>query len=566
MTGGAAAWSRGLRPDRRTIGRDAIASLSRGIGAVPDGMAASVLAGVNPVYGLYASFAGPIAGGLFTSTTLMVVTTTSAAALAAGSVLEALPADARTAPLLLMTLLAGSLMVVAAVLRLGRFTRFVSHSVMIGFLSGVAVNIIAGQLADLTGAEPSGSVALTRAINIVLNPSSIDVPSFLVGLGAIALIVGVGRTRLSSFAAIVALVVPTVAVVLLGLESVATVDDVGDIPSGVPTMSLPSLADVSLSVLAGAAAIAAIVLVQGAGVAESAPNLDGSRSNANRDFLAQGVGNIAAALFRGQPVGGSVGMTALNVASGARSRWAVILSGFWVLLILVLFSGAVGRVAMPTLAAVLIVAGIGALRVSSAVTIWRTGASSQIALATTFLSTLFLPVYAAVGVGTAISLLLQLNRDAMDLRVVELRIRDDGRWEERPAPRSLPNDAVTVLDVYGSLYYAGARTLEVRLPNPAGSERAVVVLRLRGRTALGATGLGVLDGYANAIGARGGRLYLSGVEPSVDEALRRTGRVTDDGPLQVFPAQRVIGASTDAAIEAAEAWLASRRPESVQAP
>ena len=129
------------------------------------------------------------------------------------------------------------------------------------------------------------------------------------------------------------------------------------------------------------------------------------------------------------------------------------------LLILVAFGGIVGRVAMPTLAAVLIVAAIGSLRIREVQTVWLTGLSSQIAIATTFLATLFLPVAAAVGIGVALSLLLQLNRGAMDLRVVELRMRDDGRFEERPAPASLPDRSVTVLDVYGSLLYAGARTL-----------------------------------------------------------------------------------------------------------
>ena len=199
------------------------------------------------------------------------------------------------------------------------------------------------------------------------------------------------------------------------------------------------------------------------------------------------------------PVGGSVGQTALNIAAGARSHWAAIFSGLWMLVILVAFGGLVGRVAMPTLAAVLVVAAIGSLRVGDVETVWRTGGSSQIAMGTTFLATLFLPVAAAVGLGVALSLLLQLNADAMDLRVMALRRLPDGGIEESPAPGALASRTVVVLDVYGSLLYAGARTLEARLPNPADADVAVVVLRLRGRSHLGATAFTVLRNYADRL-------------------------------------------------------------------
>jgi len=110
-----------------------------------------VLAGVPPTHGLYASFTGPIAGGLTSSTRLMVVTTTSAAALAAGSAIAGVPEAQRSDALLWLTLLTGGLMIAAAVVGLSRHVRFVSHSVMLGFLTGVAVNMVLGQLPDCSG-------------------------------------------------------------------------------------------------------------------------------------------------------------------------------------------------------------------------------------------------------------------------------------------------------------------------------------------------------------------------------------------------------------------------------
>jgi SulP family sulfate permease len=145
--------SDGLRPEPGTLRQDAIAGVPGAVGGVPDGMASAVLVGVNPVYGLYASFAGPVAGGLTASTRLMVITTTTAAALAAGSAVEGFDADQRPEARLMLTIVAGAVMLAAGLLRLGRYTRFVSFSVMIGFLTGVAANIILGQIPDLTGAS-----------------------------------------------------------------------------------------------------------------------------------------------------------------------------------------------------------------------------------------------------------------------------------------------------------------------------------------------------------------------------------------------------------------------------
>jgi SulP family sulfate permease len=520
-------------------------------------MASAVLAGVNPIHGLYASFAGPVAGGAVASTRLMVITTTTAASLTAGSAVAGVRPDQRASALALLTLLAGAAMVGAGLARLGRYTRFVSVSVMTGFLTGVAVNIVFGQLPSLTGASASGSFALAKAFDLLTHPGRISLASLVVGLVAMVLFWAIGRTRYAAFGSIVGLVAGSLLAV--AFASVATVSEEGAIPTGVPLPAIPKLSLLSFDLVTGALAVAAVVLVQGAGVAESAPNRDGSFSQPNRDFLAQGAGNLASGLFKGQPVGGSVGQTALNIAAGARTRWASIFSGLWMLVILVAFSSVVGKVALPTLAAILILAAVGSIRPDRIATIWRTSAISKVAFASTFLSTLFLSVPEAVGVGLAISLLLQLNQEALDLRLVELTVDDQGRLIEQPAPERLASNTVTALDVYGSLFYAGARTLQIRLPDPADAVSAVVILRLRGRTMLGATSFSVLAGYAERLAAGGGRMYLSGVDSALAEQIDRSGRFELDGPMRVYEAEPVIGASTAHALHDAETWRVNRR-------
>jgi len=173
-------------------------------------------------------------------------------------------------------------------------------------------------------------------------------------------------------------------------------------------------------------------------------------------------------------------------------------------------------------------------------------------------ATLFLPVAAAVGMGLVLSLIMQLNQEALDLRVVELAPSDDGRFVERPAKPQLESSQVVLLDVYGSLFYAGSRTLQARLPDPGQAERPVVVLRLRGRTMLGATAFAVLSDYAERLTAAGGRLYLSGVDSAVLEQLRRNRTVEQVHGVRIFEAGDTVGESSLEAYHAATRWLATR--------
>lgn len=551
-------WLRSVRPERAHLRADLVAGLPGAISSVPDGMAAAVLAGVNPVQGLYAGFAGPIVGGLSSNTRMMVITTTSAAALAAGSALQSVPADQRPQAVSLLVILAGIALVAAGILHLGRYTRFVSYSVMIGFLTGVSVNIFCGQIAGLTGASTHGDFPLAKAVNVLIHPGSIHLPSLLTGLSALAILLVLARTRLSVVSALIALVIPTVVVALAGADTVARVGDQGDIPRGIPLPHFPDIRLFSFSLVTGALAMAVIILVQGAGVAEAVPNPGNAPPNPNQDIIAQGAGNLAAGFFRGIGVGGSVGSTALNVTVGGKTRWATIWAGVWMLIILALFSGLVAKIAVPTLAAILIFAAIGSLRPGEVATIMRTRRISQVLVITTFAATLFLPVAAAVGIGVALSLVLQLNQEAMDLAVVELTPRADGRYEEHPAPATLTSEHITILDVYGSLLYAGARTLQARLPDPGEARSPVVVLRLRRRTSLGATFIKVVGDYADKLAERGGRLYLTGLEPSLTKRLVRTGHV-EHGPVRTFEATPIVGESTQRAYLDAEAWLVKQR-------
>jgi SulP family sulfate permease len=133
--------------------------------------------------------------------------------------------------------------------------------------------------------------------------------------------------------------------------------------------------------------------------------------------------------------------------------------------------------------------------------------------------------------------------------------RDDGQIEERDSPKRLPSNTVTVLDVYGHLFYAGAQTLERLLPRPQGAQNPVVVLRLRSLATVGATLLEVLTRYADKLEEANGRLYLSGISEHVHDQIVRTGKLHLSGPVRAYEASAVRGQSTRKAVADARTWL-----------
>lgn len=544
-------------PGRQTLRKDVLAGLSLAISNVPDGMANGVLVGVNPVYGLYAAMMGPLIGGIFSSTQLMVITTTAAASLATGQALGNLTANARDNGLFVMVLLTGVLQLVFGLLRLGRLTRFVSYSVMTGFLIGISVLLILNQLPVVTGYTAAGSNKIAQTLDLIAHLGEINLPSLALAILTLILAATLPKTRLGSFGTLAAIVIPSVLVAIFRLDSVQTVQDVGTIPGGFPMPSLPSFSGITFDVLSGALAVALIILVQGAGVSQSVPNPDGSRRSMSRDFIGQGAANIASGLFRGLPIGGSLSATALNVIYGGRTRWAVILAGLWMAVIVIVFPAAVAYITMPALGAVLILAGLRGVRVSEMISIFRIGWPSGMVSITTFLATLFLPIQAAVGLGVVLSALLYLARSSNDISVVELVKRDDERIEEHQPSKQLPSNTVTVLDVYGNLFYAGARTLERLLPTPQDTKNPVVILRLRGQTNLGATLTEVLSNYANKLQEANGRLYLTGISEGARKKLIQTSRLHLSGPVQIYEATPIRGQSTHEAYEDAQTWLVS---------
>jgi sulfate permease, SulP family len=532
-------------PKRRDAKNDLIAGLTTGLVQIPDAMASAILAAVEPVNGLNTLVIGTPIGALFAGSIFMTVTTTGAIALAVSDAVGKSGADERLGVLIMLTLMVGLIQLTLGLLRLGWITKFVSNSVMVGFITGVCILIILGQLGDLTGFSSDYSNKVAKTVDLIAHFDEVSWTTLAVGLATIGMILLFGRTRARKFAMVLAFAIVTIFVAVVGLH-VQLVGDIAAIPRGLPKFQVPDLG-VAPGLIVPAIAIAAIGMIQGAGVSKSVPNPGGEYGDDSRDFVAQGVANSVVSFFQGMPIGGSVSASALNVSSGARSRWANVYAGVIVAVVLLLFGAAVEKVPLTTVAALLIVAAVGSLKPAAILEVWRTNWAARIIMLLTLALTLMVPIQYAVLVGVAISTIQYVYSASLDVKVRELVREGEGRYREEDPPVHLPDRQVTVLDIYGSVFYAAADVIADKLPDVRDAKKAVLVLRLRGRGEVGSSAIGLLRRFATDLRQGGGALLLAGVGHDMADQLERTGLEDLLGPDCIFPASSLVYESTEAA-------------------
>ncbi len=542
--------------DRKTWVPNLIAGFTFALVNIPQAMAHALMAAVNPIYGLYTLIVATPAGALFSSATFMNISSTSALSVAAGGVIVAFASDDRTTALVTLVFLIGIFQILLGVFKLGMLSRFISYAVMTGFMTGVAVLIILGQLEDLTGVNSSYDNKIAQAADILLNGEEMGWASLAVGLLTILLIYVLAKTRLRYFSMIIALLVASIVALIYNEyvdPNIQLVGDVADLGKLGLSLHLPSLTMV-LELLVPAISIGIIGLVQGVGVSQAFPNPDGKFSDVSRDFTAQGVANVAGGLAGGIPAGGSSSGTALVVSAGATSRLANIFAGVFVAIVVVLLGNQVEKIAMPALAGLVIVAGIQMINPESIQRVWHNNPVSRVLMLLTFATTLVMPLQYAVIVGVVVSLLAFVLQQSSSIRLVEWRLQEGGIPVEGPVPEQLISRHVTMIYMYGSLFFAAADTFEKALPEPGDAQRAVVILGLRGRPEIGATVLEVFRRYVNGLSQNDNKLILAGVDDTLMDQLTRTGMLQVIGEENIFKTTPVIGEAMNAAVLAGREW------------
>ena len=548
----------GLKVPRKIMINDLVSGLVMAVVNIPGALANGLLAGVNPVYGLYSMIAGTTVAALFTSSVIMNVDSTSATALATFEALSGVPQDQHLASLVVLGLLVGLFMLVLGFLKMGFLVRFISNAVMTGFLSGLGVLTILGQVGDLTAYYSEAGNKVVRTVDTILHWRGIDLATLAIGLLTILLILAVNRTRFEKYSLLVAVLATTVLVAVFDPLTVAVVGDTTQILRSLPSLNLPDLSLIPAMILP-AMAIALIALVQAAGVSGSIPNPDGDYPDPSGDFRGQGAGNLAVGLVGGLPVGGSLSGTFLIRSVGGKSRWANVFTGVFAAIAVLLIGPLIEAIPMPTLAGLLIVVGFSMIKVPRIQSVWHTGPTPATIMLITLVATLFAPIQVAVALGVALHMALYVFRSAEAVRLERIVRQDDGAFVETEVPEELPSGEIVILNPIGSLFFAGVAELEEKLPDVGQARGTVVIFRLRDRDEVGSTFIRAIERYTRSLQAGDNRLMLEGLSELVRDQLANTDVLDLIGEENVFLGQPQFGAALRQALAAAEAWIAQQK-------
>jgi sulfate permease, SulP family len=483
-----------LRGYRRTwLGGDLVAGLTVWAVLVPEALAYATIAGVSPVVGLYAAPAALIFYAAFGSSRHLVVGPMSAtAALSAATVGEfAAPGSGHFVVLTTtLALTTGAVALAAGISRLGFLANFISEPVLKGFIVGLALTIIVGQLPALFGVEKGGGDFFAKLWDLLTKLGSTNGPTLAVGALSLLLVLGLRRAVPVVPASLVAVAAGVVAVKALDLEAHG-VDIVGHIDSGLPPVGLPDATTSDFGDLFGPSlGVMLVGFAEGLGAAKTYAAREHYDIDANRELLGLGAANVAAGLASGMVVNGSLSKTAVNGAAGARSQMSGLVCAALTVLTLLLLTGLFEQLPEATLAAVVIAAVIELVDVGALVALYRVytralgrayGVAARpdfIAAVAAMLGVLVFDTLPGLFLGIAISMLLlvyRVSRPHVAVLGLVPGTADQYGDVERHAENVAP-EGIAVLRVESGLLFANAEHVRATVRGEAFPGMRAVVL------------------------------------------------------------------------------------------
>ena len=544
------------------ISKDIIAALTVAVVAIPQSMAYALIAGVNPVYGLYTAIVSTILASAFGSSKHLVAGPTNAIALlVAGSMRNYMGLENAYQMLFLMTFVVGALQIFFGVIKLGKVINFVSHTVIVGFSAGAGVLIALGQLSTLLSISVEGSahMATTEKFYYVITHLS-QTNIYALGLGVMTIAIMLICKKISKKlpGALIGIIIPIIFIIVFSLEQKG-IKLTGNIPSSLPPFQMIQFSMDSISnVFSGAVAIAIIGLVEAISISKTIASTSRQKIDANQEFIGQGIANAASAFFQCFPGSGSFSRSAINYHNGAVTRFAGILSGVVVALVLVFFAPFAKYIPLPCLAGLLILTGYGLMDKKEIKKVLKVGKfkSDSIAMCVTFFATILMPeLDYAIYTGIALSIALYLK----DTNKVPVKILIPSQGKEsqiiEQEVKSIKEKVdILIVQLEGNLYFGSASDLQEKLDSLVNKSK-VFILRMKYVATIDLTSLEALKVFIRTVRESGGILIISGVKSDLSEMLNKSNLVSDIDVDNIFMSENEVFASSTNALDRARATL-----------
>jgi SulP family sulfate permease len=524
---------------RRNPRGDLIAGLTVAIVALPLALAFGVASGLGARAGLMTAIVAGALAAVFGGSNLQVSGPTGAMTVVLIPVAHRFGANG----VLMVGMLAGAILILAAFSGLGRAARYLPSPVIEGFTAGIAVVIVLQQVPAMLGTNGTGSKAWQSAFDALRHYAHHPRPwSIIVALTVASLIlIGVRwRPAIPTSLAVVALATAIVHIAHLDVAQL------GSLPSGIPAPNLGFFHAGLIGALAPSAlAVAALGALESLLSATVADGMTvGQQHDPDRELFGQGIANLAAPLFGGVPATAAIARTAVNVRAGATSRLAAFTHALVLAAIVLAAAPLVGAIPVAALAGVLLATCIQMIEVGSLAAITRATRSDAVVLLMTFTITVAVNLVTAVAIGVGVAVILALRSVSRSSRLEQVALDPSEHDREE---HELLAQHIVAYRIDGPLFFAAAHRFLLELTEVA--DVRVVILRLSRVTSLDTTGARVLGDAIGRLEGRGIIVMLSGIRPNHDhilntlgvaEHLRRDSRVFPDTPTAITHARALL--------------------------
>jgi len=508
---------------RRQFLEDLTAGTIVGIVALPLAIAFAIASGVKPEQGLFTAVIAGLVVSAFGGSRVQIAGPTGAFIVIIYSIVRTYGYDG----LAVATLMAGVILIIMGLARLGTLLKFVPYPLTVGFTSGIALIIFSSQINDFLGLRitdlPADFIGKWEVYAAHLG--MVDVPSLAVGVGSLAVILLTQRFARRVPGSLIAILAMTAIVQCFSLPVETIGSRFGSVPRVFPSPALPDVSWGTITKLfSPAVTIAMLGSIESLLSAVVSDGMIRSRHRSNIELVAQGAANILSPLFSGIPATGAIARTATNVKNGGRTPVAGIIHAIVLLLIMLLFGQWAALIPMPTLAAILVVVAYNMSEWHSFLKMLRTPRSDVAVMLVTFALTVIVDLTAAIQVGVILSALLFIRRMAEVSQVTpltkDLNETEDAEDETaRPAP--VP-EGVEVFEVFGTLFFGAVEQFSETMRTLEKPPR-VFILETRNLLAIDASGIRALEDFYSTLRSSGTKFILSGIHKQPLVAITQAG-------------------------------------------